>query len=188
MYLLILSAAIFIGYHGALVATFLARPASTVIGVTRQARCYWVQVVMRSGNTILGASVGIFSYVGQQNRTAPNCSGSESDDAECPVPVPFFTDLMQSAYGWKLIILVTSFMCSFFCFTQSLRLFNHTGILIAIQFNKPPSTDSNPATTPLPYSHPHHPGSSPSLTSRAPPNVDRHQGLASPASSLRSEE
>ncbi|KAJ3114687.1 hypothetical protein HDU96_001779 [Phlyctochytrium bullatum] len=155
-------------YHLHLLDRLRAKPHSTVIGITIAARKEWISVAVEQGGAILAVqtlrnwlmsttllastaavtSIGLLGFVAQQSKGG--------DDPEPPTTTGFAADpvvrktklivveLAGCLDGWKIILLILSFLCAFFCFTQSLRLFNHVAILIAV-LPKKPKTPAAPA-------------------------------------------
>ncbi|KND01057.1 uncharacterized protein SPPG_04149 [Spizellomyces punctatus DAOM BR117] len=137
----ILSFIIVLGYHVWLVYSVIAAPESTVIGLTRNARRKWCYVIAQKKDGVLCVQtlrnwlmassllatvsvslvVGLAAFMGQRSRMS---AFPETDDGV--------------RVKWKIIILMSCFASSFFCFTQSMRYFIHVGFFATAAFALPP--------------------------------------------------
>ncbi|KAI9094029.1 hypothetical protein DFS34DRAFT_629646 [Phlyctochytrium arcticum] len=120
-------------YHVALGWITYCRPHLTVLGLTRAARRQWVRAVVERNEGTLAV------------QTLRNWLMTASLLATASVTLTvglaaFASDLRQSAasgsqsltfYQWKLVILIVSYMCAFFAFTQTMRYFTHVGFLVS---------------------------------------------------------
>ncbi|KAI8836145.1 hypothetical protein BC829DRAFT_54767 [Chytridium lagenaria] len=106
----------------------------------------WLMSTTLLSTTAVMASIGLLGFVAQQSRNhaLPSQPSTPLESRPHKNKNLIVLELTTSLDGWKIICLLISFMCAFFCFTQSLRIFNHVSILIPII-----SKHSSPSSPPL---------------------------------------
>ncbi len=140
----VLSCVVFLGYLAWMKARTGHDPSFSIQGVTSAARAAWVESVMAEGKDILAVqtlrnstmaatflastavllTVGVLTLTGQSEKLgitwhALNLWGSRH----------------ESILAVKLVLLIMNLFGAFFCFSTSVRLYNHVGYLI----NTPPA-------------------------------------------------
>lgn len=148
----IASTLMFILYHGYLVYKVYKDPVSTVIGFNHITRRSWVEVVMTCGkdilavqslrNNIMGSSLLATASIllaTTMSGFAANPATWNGHDAVAMASnalnqnlAPIFQYLEKNIIHVKFFTLILAFIICFFCYLQSIRLYNHANCLINI--------------------------------------------------------
>ncbi|KAI9000234.1 hypothetical protein BC832DRAFT_145174 [Gaertneriomyces semiglobifer] len=140
-----------LAYHWYLVRSVRRTPERTVYGLTRAARRIWVLSIMKNKNEILAvqtlrnwvmassflattASVVVLSILALVGSLAADWQPSTMD-SPISYAVTFVTDPW---FGYRLAVVLIDFMFAFFCFAQSVRFFNHVGMICNVNATELP--------------------------------------------------
>jgi len=135
----LVSSAMFLGYLKYMQKKLRHDPASTIQGITMIARAAWVERVMEEGKDILAVqtlrnstmaatfmastaillTVGVLTLTGQADKLGITWRS-----------INLWGSTHQSILAVKLVILLVNLFAAFFCFSTSVRLYNHVGYMI----------------------------------------------------------
>jgi len=135
----LLSSIMFLAYLSHMKHKLAKDPASTIQGITSIARAAWVERIMEEGKDILAVqtlrnstmaatfmastaillTVGVLTLTGQADKLGITWR-----------QLNFWGSTHQSILAVKLVILLVNLFAAFFCFSTSVRLYNHVGYMI----------------------------------------------------------
>ncbi|KAJ3080385.1 hypothetical protein HDU99_008527 [Rhizoclosmatium hyalinum] len=145
-----ISVVLVVVYHVWLVSVVRSAPHKTVYGVNGLSRKAWVATIMRGKNkdilavqslrnlimasSILGSTcvVIIFGFIAF---LATVVSHPETTDSKGNPLGSQFGFVLDDLFGPKVMTLLVVFCVAFFCFAQSMRFYNHVGLVINIQMS-----------------------------------------------------
>ena len=136
-----LSIGILTGYHAFLRIRVKRNPNYTIQAILNKGRYAWVERVMteREGilavqtlrNAIMGASffasTAVVLIVGTLTLTAQSDKLAAAWHALSP-----YGAINEDLWLVKLLVLLIDLLCAFVCFTQTIRLLSHVGLMIAV--------------------------------------------------------
>ncbi|KAJ3242098.1 hypothetical protein HDU81_007852 [Chytriomyces hyalinus] len=138
-----------VSYHLWLASVVRRNPEKTVYGVNSHGRKAWVAAIMRGKKDILAvqslrnlimassilASTCVIIMLGIIAFLATVISRPESVDSDKNPLGSQFGFFLDHLFGAKVMGLLVVFCASFFCFAQSMRFYNHVGMVININIS-----------------------------------------------------
>ncbi|KAI8829807.1 hypothetical protein BJ741DRAFT_538311 [Chytriomyces cf. hyalinus JEL632] len=138
-----------LSYHLWLASVVRRNPEKTVYGVNSHGRKAWVAAIMRGKKDILAvqslrnlimaasilASTCVIIMLGIIAFLATVISRPESVDSDKNPLGSQFGFFLDHLFGAKVMGLLVVFCASFFCFAQSMRFYNHVGMVININIS-----------------------------------------------------
>lgn len=168
----LISVSIFVLYHVFLGIRIRFRPLSTVIGLNHLTRQAWVERIMQRNqgqdgilavqslrnnimaasllastaillaSTLAGFAASTDKWIGLDNIVFRWSAGDSPLHGLSDGKPPALDPLDAQMLAIKFLTLILTFLTSFFCYTQAIRLFNHVSVLINLPLDKFASIES----------------------------------------------
>ncbi|KAI9346258.1 hypothetical protein BDR26DRAFT_128041 [Obelidium mucronatum] len=137
-------------YHLWLASVIRRNPEKTVYGLSAHSRKAWVAAIMKGHKDILAvqslrnlimassilASTCVAIIFGFIAFLATVVSHPESVDSNGNPMGSQFGFVLDHLFGVKVMMLLVVFCVAFFCFAQSMRFYNHVGLVININLSQ----------------------------------------------------